>query len=154
MVLKRKTGDIVDDADMVVIFREMYSEEVPDNDMNRKLYEKYPRLKESDEQHFKDHQVYGYRGSISGCTMDDGRIIISCFFGETQETINKDDLVESMNMIEQYLSYKGAPEDLAFPDGMGGELWNITEQAIGEIAGYHPVYDFYIVKSADADENK
>lgn len=149
-MLKEITGDLIEDKDIAVIIREGYSDGFPDEDLNRRIYEKYPKVRESDESTFKEYQSYGPGGSMKGSIQDDGRIVITWYVGENIGEPSFDDVVEAGNMFNEYIFYKGLPGAAGIPEGMCGDQCKTVRKIMGEIADIHPVYDFYIVKQNDA----
>lgn len=145
-MLKEKTGDIVEDKDLEIIVREGYEDGFPDNDIYRRLYEKYPRLKDNDESEYKKYDAYCISGSISGTHMDDGRTVVTWYAGKAHEEPKFDDIVRSANIFNEYLFANGLSCTIGFPEGMCGEQWTTVKKALGELADIHTSVNFIIMK--------
>lgn len=145
-MLKEVTGDLIEDKDIAVIIREGYADGFPDIELNRRIYEKYPKVQESDKSTYKEYHSYGPGGSMKGSIQDDGRIVITWYVGEKEGQPSFDDIVEAGNLFNEYLFYKGLPGNVGISEGMCGEQWETVQKIIGEIADIHPVYDFFIVR--------
>lgn len=149
-MLKEVTGDLIEDKNIAVIIREGYSDGFPGKELTKKIYEKYPKVQESDESTYKEYQSYGPGGSMKGSIQDDGRIVITWYVGEKTGELTFDDVVEAGNLFNEYIFYKGLPGSVGIPEGMCGEQWKTVRKIIIEISDIHPVYDFCIVKPKDA----
>ncbi len=146
-MLKEITGDLVEDKDIAIVIRDGYKDSFPDNDINRRLYEKYPKLKENDEHEYKKYGAYSSPGSMSGARMDDDRIIVTWYSGEMAGHPDFDAIVRSANMFNQYLYNRDRDLKIivGVPEGMCGDQWVTVRQAVGEIANHQPQDEFIIV---------
>lgn len=149
-MLKEITGDMVADENIRVIVRDGYRSGMTDTDFTRELYERYPKIKRSDEENIAEKGLSGSIGSMVGAKLKDGRMVITWYLGEDAGgPVDFDDVVRVSNMFNQYIDRSGLPGNVGIPEGMGGEQWDTVRRAIGEIADLHLTYDFYIVKPED-----
>lgn len=147
-MLKEITGDLVEDKTIDMIIRDGYGDGFPDSDINRMLFEKYPKLSEHDENEYKDYGDYCGSGRMTGVKLDDGRTLVTWYAGPRVSQPDYDVIVSSANLFNQYRYNRDAYQKITVgvPEGICGKEWLLVRQAIEEIAGHQPQDEFVIVK--------
>ena len=130
-----------------MIIRDGYGDGFPDSDINRMLFENYPKLSEHDENEYKDYGDYCGSGRMTGVKLDDGRTLVTWYAGHK---VGQPDyaIVRSANLFNQYLYNRNADQKITVgvAKGIRGEEWPLVRQAMEEIADHQPQDDFVIVK--------
>lgn len=153
-MLKEITGDLVEDKDIDIIIRDGYGDGFTDDDINRRLFEKYPKLSEHDENEYKDYGDYCGPGRMTGVKLDDGRAIVTWYTGPKVGHPDYDAIVRSANLFNQYLYNRNVDHKITVgvAKGICGEEWPLVRQAMEEIADHQPQDEFVIVKDIRPQE--